>query len=96
MPKRHQSLGLNCFLFVLIALKYSVPNILGEIEFHSGYSRGGSGALYYVDRSGTAVGGGGIMTGTNLHIDALRSNNIYGKSSTVQTPSAQILIIIKV
>lgn len=50
-------------------------NITGNIEFHSGYSRGGSGALYYVDRSPTAVGGGGTMTGTNLHIDAGRNWN---------------------
>ena len=75
-----------------------MPNITGSF-----YGRG----LAYSQESMTATGcfyksaGGSHIpqtasgTGTVLNMDASRSNNIYGKSSTVQPPTLALIPQIK-
>lgn len=68
-----------------------LPNITGDAKIVSMSSSSSdfSGAVVEKSKWNTALRGGGAGDnwGSNIEIDASKSNNIYGKSSTVQPPA---------
>lgn len=72
-----------------------LPNITGHIELNKGNFDSVDGAFYKgnLTRFYSANGTGSQVQ--DAYFDASRSNNIYGKSTTVQPPAVQTLICIK-
>lgn len=74
-----------------------LPNIKGALNFYRGSADGKTGAFSGSAVASTTYAGfsqyGGHLVTPNF--DASNSNAIYGKSSTVQPPALQTLIIIK-
>ena len=70
------------------------PNITGSITRSYASSQQENGAL----STGSGISGGLEISGDNarvLSFNASKSSSLYGKTSTVQVASFQVLIIIK-
>lgn len=77
-----------------------LPNITGYLNGDNGgyidTVTGQTGALNVSVRGTTASINSGEQGRNNIGFNASASNSIFGKSSTVQTASVQLLMIIKV
>lgn len=78
-------------------LNAGLPNITGRWNHSSGYNSytTDNGAIKVSAGGSPATGSGGGWRNESISFDASRSNNIYGKSNTVQPPAVKMLFIIK-
>ena len=80
-------------------LEAGLPNITGRTVYRTfGPIRefNGEGAIYPNPHATKGLGGETLASGAELCFSAEKSQNIFGKASTVQSPSFQTLIIIKI
>lgn len=78
-------------------LNAGLPNITGRWNHSSGFQSytTDNGAIKVSIEGSPATGSGGGWRNESILFDASRSNNIYGKSNTVQPPAVKMLFIIK-
>jgi len=76
------------------------PNIsgsYGNIQMRdSGSPSTVSGALYTVRNNNSSFGGSGGWSSSVMGLDASRSNEVFGGSTTVQPPAVRVLPVIKI
>lgn len=70
------------------------PNIIGELGYNTD-SRITTNGVFYTGPSKTGGHAGSFTNTTNIAFSAQNSNSLFGKSSTIQPPCFQVLMIIK-